>query len=85
MYVTLILYIGNQQFRSYAQRHRRLANHVQRQLAEDVVSRLAKSLRYHDQNGSRDGQQLHWIQNGDKSRGQWGAANFTGTSEHSLD
>jgi hypothetical protein len=66
MYGTLMVYIGDPQNRSYAQRHCRLANHVQRQFAEDVVSRLTKPLRRHDRDGSRYRQQLHWFQNGDK-------------------
>lgn len=79
-----MIYLGNQQLRSYAQRLCRLPNYVQRQVAEDVVSRLSKSLRCHYQDGSRYGQQLYWIQNGDTRRGQWGAENFAGTFGHSL-
>lgn len=71
MYNMLILYLGDQPVRCYAQGHCRLANHVQSPFTKDLVSRFAKSLRYQNQDGSRHGQQLHWIQDRDKREGQW--------------
>ena len=49
--VPLIMSTGNQEVCSFAQWHCRLANYIQRQLAEDVVPGFAKSVRCHDQAG----------------------------------
>nr|POE90197.1 beta-galactosidase [Quercus suber] len=71
-------HVGIQQFYSYTQWYRRFANYISRRYPKNVVSRHAKSLRHHDRDGPRHGQELHRIQNDIKRRSQWGTESNAG-------